>query len=439
MAKALEHLSNRPALWLTLYGCGTILTTAAVAAAAGGTAAGTTAGFLTLAGTLGYETLARRVQKKNLEQRLASLAQGQDRLTREVARTRSEVDDLKDDMARTAKTLLEKTKTLEASPAPAQTAVPLMRKVQNSFARMGSKPRPVEKPADPPLAAPPRSFRDSGWLGSGRSVEANDDWAASIAPAPQFSDTVIAELLHHAVQHDRVEAFAQPVVRLPSRRLAYLELFGRIRARAGVYLPAEKYRGLAEQESLLSEVDTILLRHALDCIRADARRNTQTGYFLNISAATLKNVAFMSALLEFVRTNRDLAENLIFEMQQADFNSMATQYLNVMKGLAKIGCRFSLDHVTSGDIDPALLREVNVSFIKIDVRDLLDKTADDAGVKAVEAMKARLDLAGIALIVERLETERELREVLDFEIDYGEGFLFGKPDLEIAYRPKKTA
>jgi cyclic-di-GMP phosphodiesterase TipF (flagellum assembly factor) len=236
-----------------------------------------------------------------------------------------------------------------------------------------------------------------------------------------------------------VESFAQPIVRLPSRRLAYLELFGRIRARAGIYLPAQQYRDLAEKETLLSEVDNILLRHALDSIRADARRSTEIGYFINISSLTLKNVGFMSNLLEFIRSNRDLAHNLIFEFQQADFDSMGPQYLNVLKGLAKLGCQFSLDHISHPDLDAPMLRELNVRFVKVIASELIRLTENNDGVKFVEQIKTRLDRSGISMIVERLENERDLKEVLDFEIDYGEGFLFVKPDLDIAYRPKKTA
>lgn len=443
MAKPLEYIIARPALWLTIYGCGTVLTTAAVASAAGGAAGATVAGFLTLAGTVGYETLARRIQKDTLDTRLESLAQSQDKLTREIARTRTEVDVLKDDMARTAKTLMENAKKIEGSSlphtSPQKAAVPLMKKMQDSFARMGNRPRPAMKPTEAPLAATPRDFKASGWMGATPATEANDDAIDTTAAAPKFSATVITELLHHAVQHDRIETFAQPIVRLPSRRLAYLELFARIRARAGVYLPAEQYRGLAEKETLLSEVDNILLRHALDSIRADARRGAETGYFLNISAATLKNVGFMSTLLEFIRSNRNLAQHLIFEFQQADFNAMTSQYLNVMKGLAKLGCMFSLDHISKPDVDVEQLREINIRFMKVDAAQLIRLTENNDGVRFVEQLKLRLDRAGISMIVERLENERDLKEVLDFEIDYGEGFLFGKPDLEIAYRPKKTA
>lgn len=418
------------------------MTTATVAAMMGGAAAGTAAGLLTLAGTVGYETLSRLKDRSKVDSRITVLAQNHDRLTREVARTRNEVDVLKDDLAKTAKTLIENARKLDetaSSPRRAAEKImkqPIMKKVQDSFSRMGNRPRASAYPS-------PKDLKDLQVRAMAKLAEAsvNDDdqMIDTTEPAPKFSPTVIAELLHHAVQHDRVETFAQPIVRLPSRRLAYIELFARIRARAGVYLPAEQYRSLAEEETLISEVDHLLLLHALDSIRADARRETEIGYFLNISARTLKDVGFMSDLLEFVKTNRDLSDRLIFELQQKEYESLMPQYKAVMKGLAQLGCMFSLDNVDKPQVDADDLIAANVRFIKLDAARLVDLGNTDAGVDLIHRIKGKLDTVGITMIIEKLENERDLRELLDFEIDYGEGFLFGKPDLEIAYRPKKVA
>ncbi len=442
MPKPLESIISHPALWLTLYGCGTVMTTAAIAVAAGGAVAGTVAGFLALAGTVGYETLSRIKDRDSIDSRMTVLAQNHDRLTREVARTRNEVDTLKDDLAKTAKTLMDNAKKLDEMPAArraspqVQQKQPLMKKVQDSLTRMGNRPRASAFPA-------PKKFKDLQLMALSRlqDMEANDDDSIvdTTAPAPKFSDTVIAELLHHAVQHDRIEIFAQPIVRLPSRRLAYLELFARIRARAGIYLPAGQYRDMAEKETLISEVDHLLLLHALDSVRADARRDAEIGYFLNISARTLKDVGFMSDLLEFLKSNRDLADRLIFELQQKEFSGLTPPLRAVMKGLARLGCQFSLDHVANPQMNMAALEEANIRFIKIDAARLAHMGESDEGLEMIGRIQNRLAQSGITLIAERLEHERELRELLDYEIDFGEGHLFGKPDLEIAYRPKKVA
>ncbi len=40
-----------------------------------------------------------------------------------------------------------------------------------------------------------------------------------------------------------------------------------------------------------------------------------------------------------------------------------------------------------------------------------------------------MDGADVDLIVEKIETERMLMELLDYHIDFGQGYLFGEPRL----------
>ena len=129
---------------------------------------------------------------------------------------------------------------------------------------------------------------------------------------PEYSKTVLSELIHHAVQNDKIEIFAQPIVRLPSRRINYLELFARIRARAGIYLPADTYRTLAAEESTIENVDHLLLLHTIDTIRSDARRGTQIGYFINICAQSLKTNALWPICWNLSAAQNELWQKIWF-------------------------------------------------------------------------------------------------------------------------------
>ncbi len=445
-----DFVSKHSALWLSTYLCGSVLVVSAVGGNFGGGAAATAAAFLVLAGTVCYESLTRYENEKKIKEKVSSLTVNHDRLTREMARTRGEVDGLKDDMARTANLLKKQAaeKIKAAAPAPEKpreepkAVSTIGERIQKSFERMGTKPRAT-------VTETAKKYEELLLMAAARNTalvlededtgeEEERHTLAHIRPG-DYSDAIVSELLHHAVHNDRIEIFAQPVVKLPSRRLTYIELFARIRARAGIYLAASRYRPLAEKESLMSDVDHLLLIHVLDSIRSDARRGIEMGYFINISADTLKDAAFMGDLLEFIKRNRDLSQYLIFELQQSEFNKLPPQLMAVIKGLHQTGCRFSIDNINNPQMDVVKLQSLGIEFIKLDAEKLIHLAGNPEGVTLINRLKTRLDAADITLIIEKLENERELRELLDFEVDYGEGFLFGKPDLEVAYRPKRAA
>lgn len=441
MSKPLDYLVKYPSLWLGVYCCGSIMTIATIAQLLGAAAASSAAGFLILAGTFGYETLTRRETEKSLFNRLFKVEKEQSRITREVSKTRSDINHIKDDIARKnfsmKKRETDNTPDHEKSDISHKTQPPSLS--ATSFLSTPVKKTPkasktffygYEAANIDPIANKAQKYKDL--LEASQPANEEDS-------IPHFSNDVITEMVHQAIQNDKIEIFAQPIVRLPSRRLQFMELFARIRARPGLYLSADTYRPLAEQETLLESVDHILLLHAIDNIRADKNRDMEIGYFLNISSRSLKDQFYMNDLLEFLRFRRDLSERLIFEIQHQDFLALSPAMKKVLQGLVMIGCKFSVDNILAEKLSIEELAKSGFSFAKFKSSYLVDMSTPAGGDINVMRLKSDLDASGIILIVEKIESEHDLRELLDFEIDFGEGFLFGRPDLEMTYRHKMAA
>jgi cyclic-di-GMP phosphodiesterase TipF (flagellum assembly factor) len=67
--------------------------------------------------------------------------------------------------------------------------------------------------------------------------------------------------------------------------------------------------------------------------------------------------------------------------------------------------------------------------MKVDANFLLNPPEGGLGNIAGADIKQWLDREGLDLIVEKIEDERQVVELLDYEIDFGQGFLFGEPRL----------
>ena len=260
---------------------------------------------------------------------------------------------------------------------------------------------------------------------------ANQDSKANHAA---LSDTVVRELVHSAVRAKRIDVFVQPIMRLPQRKVRFYEVYARIRARPGMYLPASRYMELARQERLMNDIDHLLLMQCLKTIRDTATLDRAVPFFINITPSTLTNMTFMKQLLGFLSQNRGLAPRLVFEIRQADFTAMKPAILEILRGLGSLGCALSIDHVTTLNFDLKFLQVLKVRFVKVGAASLLAKTKSDRDFNEIERQKRKLEGNGIGFIVEKIENETTLRELLDFSINYGQGFLFGKPDLQGAYR-----
>ncbi len=237
-----------------------------------------------------------------------------------------------------------------------------------------------------------------------------------------LSETELLDLIRKAVAGGAVDLFLQPVVTLPQRRRRYYECFSRISDDRGGVLAADAYVATAEAAGLIAPIDNLLLFRAVQLVRRARSRNAHVGFFCNVSKHTLKDAGFLNDFIDFLEENADLAPSLILEIPQSDWHADDAELARYMQGLADLGVRFSLDRIEDFDIDAAMLRRRNFRFVKANAAALLG----DSGPNAHQ-LKRQMALENIQLIVEKVETERELVELLEHDIEFGQGYLFGAP------------
>jgi len=251
--------------------------------------------------------------------------------------------------------------------------------------------------------------------------------------APQAS--ALLATVRAALDAGRVDLYLQAVVSLPQRRTQYYEGFSRLRDETGrVLMPAE-FLSVAEPSGLVAAIDNLLLFRCVQIVRRLAGQDRKIGIFCNISLASLGDEDFFPPFMEIMAANRDLGGSLIFELGQTAFNARGAIEARNMAKLADLGFRFSIDKVTDLALNFPDLARADVAFVKIAAPLLLDELRDDEGrltLRSFPDLEAA-DLAGLArrhgveLIAEKVESERQVVDILDLDIGMGQGHLFGEP------------
>jgi cyclic-di-GMP phosphodiesterase TipF (flagellum assembly factor) len=257
--------------------------------------------------------------------------------------------------------------------------------------------------------------------------------AEAEAISPQAS--ALLQTVRAALDAGRVDLYLQAVVSLPQRRTQFYESFSRLRDETGrVLMPAE-FLSVAEPGGLVSAIDNLLLFRCVQIVRRLAGQERKVGIFCNISLASLGDEDFFPPFMEFMAANRDLAGSLIFELGQSAFNARGGVEARNMAKLADLGFRFSLDKVTNLGLDFQDLARADVGFVKIAAPLLIEQLEDDGGrltLRSIPEIEAA-DLAtlarrhGVELVAEKVESERQVVDILDLDISLGQGHLFGEP------------
>ena len=246
----------------------------------------------------------------------------------------------------------------------------------------------------------------------------------AIEPGAQASADIRA-----ALDENRVDLYLQPVVGLPQRRTYFYEGFTRLRDRLGAVIAPADFLAAAEAAGLIAEVDNLLLFRCVQIVRRLTQTDRRVGIFCNVSMRSLGDEIFFPEFLD-----SDLAGSLIFELPQAAFEGRSAVAARNMARLADYGFRFSIDQVRDLDIDLAELQRAGVRFAKVEgalllsaARGEISIAGREPGAVPPEDVAGVFARYGVDMVAEKIEAEATVVEVLDLDIAYAQGHLFGAP------------
>jgi cyclic-di-GMP phosphodiesterase TipF (flagellum assembly factor) len=241
------------------------------------------------------------------------------------------------------------------------------------------------------------------------------------------SQTQLLATLRGAIDENRIDIFLQPMVTLPQRKVRFYEAVTRVRDERGQLIAAEEFISTAEASGLIGRIDNMVMLRCVQVLRRLMVRNKDVGVFCNVAASTLGNSTSFAQCLDFLEANRALAPSLVLEFKQSTFRNLGPAEIENLAALAQRGFRFSIDHVTDLRVEPRELADRGVRFIKVPATLLLDPKQAPASDIHPSDLSDLLGRFGIDLIAERIEGERAVVDLLDYDVRFGQGFLFAPP------------
>ncbi len=183
----------------------------------------------------------------------------------------------------------------------------------------------------------------------------------------------------------------------------------------------------AEINGLMPRIDYMVLFRCVQVLRRLLSRNKDIGLFCNISSRTLSDGETFAQCLDFLDANRVLAPALVLEFKQANMRKLGPAESERLNALVQRGFRLSIDHVSDLRIEAKELADRGVRFIKVPASMLLDQTrAANSNIHPAD-LSDLLGRYGIDLVAEKIEGESSVVDLLDYDVRYGQGFLFSPP------------
>lgn len=232
------------------------------------------------------------------------------------------------------------------------------------------------------------------------------------------------EALRAAIVRRRFKLLFQPIVELSSRAVHHYEAL--IRPQATLDLPSRSPQDFvlfAEAAGLFEELDWAVMDQAATA----SARATGAPVAVNVSGLSMQSAGFRDRMLSRLAEARRAGGEILIELTETadieDFASASTS----MAGLRAAGVAVCLDDFGAGAAAFRYLREFRVDYVKLDGGYVAGALTSAREHGFLLSMVELANFMGAKSVAETIETEAQARLMSEIGVEYGQGYLFGRP------------
>lgn len=245
-----------------------------------------------------------------------------------------------------------------------------------------------------------------------------------------------AEIESHieaALAEDWFDAYLQPIVSLNGRGVAGFEALMRLNhPQKGLMAPAEIIN-VAEETGKIGRVGNVIMEKAIAHLANISRLPGMENSYLAINFSPLQFEPALPARLAALLVRHGIRpDRIVVEITEAVLMHNNPEIRMIVTEMRHFGCRIALDDFGTGYSSLSYLNRFPVDIIKIDQS--FTRSINDANpeirhksrmlVESITTLSHKMDCTVIA---EGIETEEECRTLHEMGLDFGQGYLFHRP------------
>ena len=231
--------------------------------------------------------------------------------------------------------------------------------------------------------------------------------------------------LRQAIARGEFDVEYQPLVDLTTEHIVGCEALLRWRHPTRGTIEPATFIPIAEQSSLIVDIDRWVLREA--CAAASAFRTIAPDLRMavNLSARDLRSDELCATVATALAKHQIPPRALIVEITETA--ALEDAALPALESLRDLGVEVAMDDFGIGYSSLAHLKRLPITMLKIDRTFIRDVTNDDSDRAIVVSIVNVAKAFGLRVVAEGIETGEQALFVTSIGCDEGQGYRFGAP------------
>jgi diguanylate cyclase (GGDEF)-like protein len=237
--------------------------------------------------------------------------------------------------------------------------------------------------------------------------------------------------LSRGLTREELVVLQQPIVELATGNPVGVEALVRWRHQSRGLVEPDEFISIAEESGAIVALGRQVLAQAATEVRAlNSQRHDRPPLFLsvNVSPVQIQQATFLHDVEQVLEESGLGHDQLVLEITESAMFRDTQATIDKLNVLRAQGVRIAIDDFGTGYASLTYLRRFPVDILKI-ARDFIGLANEDsqewAFTGAILALGRRL---GLTVVAEGIELAVQRERLLEMGCDFGQGFLFARPD-----------
>ncbi|MBL1421042.1 MAG: EAL domain-containing protein [Alphaproteobacteria bacterium] len=225
------------------------------------------------------------------------------------------------------------------------------------------------------------------------------------------------------IKNKKISYVAQEIVNIKTNEVHHHELLMRFEENVSPF----QRLVFAEKVGIIHELDLIVLEQAVNWIN-ETPKHLHFSLAVNISGASIARADFCFKMLKLIIEKLRYPKRLLIEITESAEIESLKKTNDFFKNIRAKGVKLCIDDFGAGAASLNYLRMLDVDIVKIDgsyIRESMKYGRED---KILKAMINLCKSMNMEIVAEQIETKEQAKYLTELGVDYGQGYLYHKPD-----------
>lgn len=243
----------------------------------------------------------------------------------------------------------------------------------------------------------------------------------------QYNDNYYEEFCN-IIETENINSVFQPIISLKNGSVIGYEALSRGPENSSMKSP-EVLLNIAKEYDKLWEIEELFRSKSLETI---SKKNIETKIFLNINPSIMDSIKFRNSFTkEYLKKYCLGYENIIFEITEKEKVEDRRSFRSAIEDRKSENYEIAIDDFGAGYSGFGRICDIRPDYIKIDIDIIREVDKDDTKKALIKSIYEFSKLSGCKLIGEGIETEAEMKTLIEIGVQYGQGYFIQKPNKDI--------